>query len=105
MRPTVPATAFALAGSVTRAADPVRPEAPLAIRVAVEDDIGDVARAPDLQARTCRILPVTMSPRYVLVMADKTPPEEDDVDPLKAVEDPVLAELWGGPENAVYDDM
>lgn len=31
--------------------------------------------------------------------------EEDDVDALKAVEDPVLAELWGDPENAVYDDL
>lgn len=30
--------------------------------------------------------------------------EEDDVDALQAVEDPVLAELWGDPENAVYDD-
>lgn len=46
-----------------------------------------------------------MSPRYVLVMADKTPLEEDDVDPLKALEDRVLTELWGDPQNAVYDDM
>lgn len=31
--------------------------------------------------------------------------DEDDIDALKAVEDPVLAELWGDPENAVYDDL
>jgi hypothetical protein len=31
--------------------------------------------------------------------------EADAVDALKAVEDPVLAELWADPENAVYDDL
>ena len=30
---------------------------------------------------------------------------EDAADALRAVEDPVLASLWGDPENAVYDDM
>jgi hypothetical protein len=30
---------------------------------------------------------------------------EDAADALRAVEDPVLAGLWGDPENAVYDDM
>ena len=31
--------------------------------------------------------------------------EEDAVDALRAVEDPVLADLWADPENAVYDDL
>jgi hypothetical protein len=31
--------------------------------------------------------------------------EEDAVDALRAVEDPVLAELWSDPENAVYDKL
>ena len=31
--------------------------------------------------------------------------EEDAVDPLRAVEDPVLADLWADPENVVYDDL
>mgnify|MGYP003352389636 CR=1 FL=1 len=31
--------------------------------------------------------------------------EEDTADALRAVEDPVLADLWGDPENAVYDDL
>ena len=30
---------------------------------------------------------------------------EDAADALRAVEDPVLADLWVDPENAVYDDM
>jgi hypothetical protein len=31
--------------------------------------------------------------------------DEDDRDSLSAVEDPVLAELWSDPENAVYDRL
>ncbi|MBM4244304.1 MAG: hypothetical protein FJ148_10880 [Deltaproteobacteria bacterium] len=31
--------------------------------------------------------------------------EEDDRDALSAVEDPVLAQLWSDPENAVYDRL
>lgn len=31
--------------------------------------------------------------------------DEDDRDALSAVEDPVLAELWSDPENAVYDGL
>jgi hypothetical protein len=31
--------------------------------------------------------------------------DEDDRDALSAVEDPVLAELWSDPENAVYDRL
>lgn len=31
--------------------------------------------------------------------------DEDDRDALRAVEDPVLAELWSDPENAVYDRL
>lgn len=31
--------------------------------------------------------------------------EQDAVDALSAVEDPVLADLWAGPENAIYDDL
>ena len=31
--------------------------------------------------------------------------DEDDRAALSAVEDPVLAELWSDPENAVYDRL
>ncbi len=30
---------------------------------------------------------------------------EDAADALRAVEDPVLADLWADPENAIYDDL